>query len=170
MGVFGKFHGPNNTGKLHSCAARLYSCRMSEFTLEAADRLRRAVGDMVRTTQQKENRPDGQLETLGFLIREGPQSIAQLARRRRIRHQSMSSTVVELEAHGLVVRSPDPADGRGVIIMLTDDGAAMVQKSRDDRSSALLRAAQAVLTQEELATLAQTAGIFDKLRFALTEE
>ena len=143
---------------------------MSEFTLDAADRLRRAVGDMVRTTQQAENRPDGQLETLGFLIREGPQSIAQLARRRRIRHQSMSSTVVELEAQGLVVRSPDPADGRGVIIMLTDDGAALVQKSRDDRSSSLLRAAHAALTPEELATLARTAELFDKIRLATTAE
>jgi len=141
---------------------------MSEFTLEDADRLRRAVGDMVRTTQQAENRPAGQLETLGFLIREGPQSIAQLARRRRIRHQSMSSTVVELETQGLVVRSPDPSDGRGVIIMLTDDGAALVQKSRDDRSSALLKAAQAALTPDELTTLAQTAELFDKIRLATT--
>jgi len=140
---------------------------MSEFTLESADRLRRAVGDMVRTIQQREDLPDGLIQTLGFLLREGPQSIAQLARLRRIRHQSMSAAVAELEGKGLVVRSPDPADGRSLIIVLTDAGAALVQQSRDDRSSAILRAAESALTPDELATLARTAELFDKVRVAM---
>ena len=140
---------------------------MSEFTLESADRLRRAVGDMVRTIQQREDLPDGLIQTLGFLLREGPQSIAQLARLRRIRHQSMSAAVAELEGKGLVVRSPDPADGRSLIIVLTDAGAALVQQSRDDRSSAILRAAESALTPDELATLARTADLFDKVRVAM---
>lgn len=140
---------------------------MSEFTLEAADRLRRAVGDMVRVIQQGEDLPGGLIETLGFLLREGPQSIAQLARLRRIRHQSMSAAVAELEAQGLVMRSPDPADGRSVIVVLTTAGAALVQESRDTRSTAILRAAQSVLSADELATLSRTAGIFDKVRVAM---
>ena len=140
---------------------------MSQFTLESADRLRRAVGDMVRTIQQREDLPDGLIQTLGFLLREGPQSIAQLARLRRIRHQSMSAAVAELEGKGLVVRSPDPADGRSLIIVLTDAGAALVQQSRDDRSSAILRAAESALTPDELATLARTAELFDKVRVAM---
>lgn len=140
---------------------------MSEFTLETADRLRRAVGDMVRTIQQGEDLPGGLIETLGFLVREGPQSIAELARLRRIRHQSMSSAVAGLEAQGLVVRSPDPADGRSVIIVVTEAGTAMVQQSRDTRSSAIQRAAESALTAEELATLARTAEIFDKVRIAM---
>jgi len=140
---------------------------MSEFTLESADRLRRSVGDMVRTIQQGEGLPGGLIETLGFLLREGPQSIAQLARLRRIRHQSMSSAVADLEARHLVVRSPDPADGRSVIVVLTDEGAAMVEKSRADRSTAILRAAESSLTADELAALSRTAEIFDKVRIAL---
>ena len=140
---------------------------MSELTLEAADRLRRAVGDMVRTIQQGEDLPGGLIETLGFLVREGPQSIAALARLRRIRHQSMSSAVADLEAQGLVVRSPDPADGRSVIIVVTEAGTAMVQESRDTRSSAIQRAAESALTAEELTTLARTAEIFDKVRVAM---
>lgn len=140
---------------------------MSEFTLESADRLRRAVGDMVRTIQQGEDLPGGLIETLGFLVREGPQSIAQLARLRRIRHQSMSAAVSDLEKQGLVERSPDPADGRSVIIVVTEAGTALVQKSRDTRSSAIQLAAQSTLTADELATLARTAAIFDKLRAAL---
>lgn len=142
---------------------------MTEFTLEAADRLRRSVGDMVRTIQQGEGLPGGLIETLGFLVREGPQSIAQLARLRRIRHQSMSSAVADLETQGLVVRSPDPADGRSVIIVVTEAGTAMVQESRDTRSSAIQRAAESALTAEELATLARTAELFDKVRVAMAE-
>ncbi|MCS5733754.1 MarR family winged helix-turn-helix transcriptional regulator [Herbiconiux daphne] len=140
---------------------------MSEFTLETADRLRRSVGDLVRAVQQIEGIPGGQIETLGFLFRDGPQSIAQLARRRRIRHQSMSSTVAELETQGLVTRSPDPADGRGVLIELTGPGSEAIRESRRRRSTLLLDAAEKALTADERSHLAQTAELFEKLREAL---
>lgn len=141
---------------------------MTEFTLEAADRLRRSVGDLTRTIQQLEGTPGGQIETLGFLYRDGAQTIAQLARRRRIRHQSMSSTVAELEAQRLVKRSPDPADGRGVLIELTEAGSAAIVTSRFNRSTLLHDAAARTLTADERSHLAATAELLEKLRADLT--
>ena len=143
---------------------------MSEFTLETADILRRAVGDMVRAIQQTEDIPGGQIEALGFLFRDGPLSIAQLARRRKIRHQSMSATVADLQGQGLVARTPDPADGRGVLIELTASGSAMIRESRLTRSTVILHAAERALTPAELTTLAQVSVLFDKVRVEITRD
>lgn len=140
---------------------------MTEITIETADRFRRAVGDFVRAIQQTEDAPGGQIETLGFLVRGGAQSVAQLARHRRVRHQSMRETVSELEAQGMVVKSPDPADGRGVLVTVTDAGSAVIDVSRVRRSSGIVRAAASALTDDERATLARTAEILDKLRDAI---
>lgn len=120
------------------------------FDLDAADEMRSAIGMLVRAVREiSVERPEGQLETLGLLTREGPQSIADLARRRRIRHQSMSATVAELEAQGLVERSPDPSDARGVLISLTSEGSGAIASSRTERATAILRAVETTLDDEE---------------------
>jgi DNA-binding MarR family transcriptional regulator len=141
--------------------------RHREFTLDDADALRRAIGESVRAIRRTENTPEGQIEALGFLTRDGAHSIAALARLRRVRHQSMSATVADLEAQGLVERSPDPADARGVLVSVTEAGAAMIAESRVRRSTRILVAADAVLTAEERATLARAAAALDKLTAAL---
>jgi DNA-binding MarR family transcriptional regulator len=82
----------------------------------------------------------------------------------------MSSTVAELEKQGLVTRSPDPADGRGVLIELTDAGSAAIVQSRHRRSTLILDAAENALTAEERARLASTAELFDKLRVVLSAQ
>lgn len=140
---------------------------MAAFSIESADDLRRAVGELVRAVRLTEDVPEGQVETLGFLVRDGAQSIASLARQRRIRHQSMSATIAELEARGFVIRSSDPADARGVLIELTSAGSAMILESRRRRSSLILRAAERALTDEERLILAGTPELFDKLIGAL---
>lgn len=141
--------------------------RHHEFTLDDANELRRAIGESVRAIRRSEPTPEGQIEALGFLARDGAHSIAALARLRRVRHQSMSATVAELEAQGLVERSPDPADARGVRVELTQAGAAMIAESRVRRSTRILEAANAVLTPEERRTLAAASVALDKLTAAL---
>lgn len=140
---------------------------MSEFTLESAEGVRRAIGELVRAVRLREDAPEGQLETLGFLAREGALSIASLARRRRIRHQSMSSVVAELEDRGLVSRSPDPADARCILVVLTAAGAALVEESRLRRAGVILSAAREALTMEEREALASAPELLDKLVAAL---
>lgn len=136
---------------------------MTDFTLDSADGLRRSIGDLARVVRGTENTPDGQIETLGFLVRDGSQSIANLARLRRVRHQSMSTVVVELESRGLVARSADPADARGVLIELTTAGHTMIRESRDRRSRVIKAAAEISLSAEERTALAGTSALLDKL-------
>ncbi|MCU1407641.1 MAG: hypothetical protein JWQ43_3944 [Glaciihabitans sp.] len=143
---------------------------MTEFTIESADRLRRAIGDSVRAVQRTEETPAGQIEALGFLARDGAQSIARLARLRHVRHQSMSGTVAELEAQGLLVRTADPADGRSVLVELTPAGTVVIEESRLRRSRMILHAAERALTPSERATLALAAELLEKLASDLVAE
>lgn len=140
------------------------------FTLDDADRLRRSIGDSVRAMRRFESTPEGQVEVLGFLVRDGACSIATLARLRRVRHQSMRTTVADLEQGGLVTRAPDPSDARGVLVSVTDRGIAMIDALRLRRSTRILEAAERALEPAERAVLAQTAGVMDKLTAALRDE
>ncbi|WP_181431180.1 MarR family winged helix-turn-helix transcriptional regulator [Curtobacterium sp. MCBD17_021] len=137
------------------------------FTLDDANALRRAICDSTRAVRRSETEPEGQVEVLGFLVRDGAQSIAGLARLRRVRHQTMRVTVADLEAQGLVERTPDPADARGVLISLTDAGRVTIEELRTRRSERVLAAAERVLTPEERAVLADAADVIVKLTAAL---
>lgn len=140
------------------------------FTLDDANELRRAIGESVRAIRRSETTPEGQIEALGFLARDGATSIATLARLRRVRHQTMSATVADLEAQGLVARAADPSDARGVLVSLTPTGTAMIAESRVRRSARILAAAEAALTSDERAVLARAASALDKLTAALQSD
>lgn len=140
------------------------------FTLDDANELRRAIGESVRAIRRTETTPEGQLEVLGFLARDGAHSIAALARLRRVRHQSMRGTVADLEAQGLVERAPDPSDARGVLVSLTGAGREVIEQSRTERSARVLAAAERALTLAERAVLARAAAALDKLTAALRDD
>ncbi|HEY0780561.1 MAG TPA: MarR family transcriptional regulator [Gemmatirosa sp.] len=53
------------------------------------------------------------------LERDGPASVAELARAEGVRPQSMGATVAVLEAAGLVDGTPDPTGGRRTVLSLT---------------------------------------------------
>lgn len=142
---------------------------MPDLDLDSANELRRAVGEIVRVIRRTEDTPEGQIETLGFLVRDGAQSIASLARRRRVRHQSMSGTVAELEVQGLVTRSADPNDARSILVALTSDGVEMIRASRLRRSTLILDAARGVLSPAERELLTEVAAVFDRLTAELNE-
>lgn len=138
-----------------------------EFTLEHANDLRRVIGETVRAVRRSEAAPEGQIEVLGFLARDGAQSMAALARLRRVRHQTMRVTVTDLEGKGLVRREPDPDDGRGFLVTLTDEGEAMIAEFRERRARVVRDAAERALTPEERADLVRATIALDKLARAL---
>lgn len=78
----------------------------------------------------------------------GP-SVADLARASRVAPQSMNEFVANLEAKGLVARSPDPSNRRILRAFLTPDGAQLL-KMCDRRMDKLERDLFGVLTAEEL--------------------
>ncbi|WP_435300052.1 MarR family winged helix-turn-helix transcriptional regulator [Timonella sp. A28] len=77
-------------------------------------------------------------------------------------HQSALSRLVErLELRGLVSRIPDPHDGRGTIITLTEAGRAMQRKYGQQHVDQIAHYVGTALNREELEALER---ITEKLR------
>jgi DNA-binding MarR family transcriptional regulator len=75
----------------------------------------------------------------------------------------MGATVAAIEAEGLVRRSPDPRDGRRVVISLTDAGRRTLAENRARRQEWLEGAMEARLSQAELATIRDAVAVLNRL-------
>ncbi|WP_253671750.1 MarR family winged helix-turn-helix transcriptional regulator [Streptoalloteichus tenebrarius] len=92
--------------------------------------------------------PPTQLIVLSLLMEHGPTRIGELAARVPCSQPTATTVVAGLEGTGLVRRQPDPADGRAVLITLTDEGQErVVWVAR--REAELLDLRMAELTPEE---------------------
>lgn len=67
---------------------------------------------------------------LSGLARTGPRNAAELAAVVGLDRSGVSRHASRLEAAGLLRREPDPDDGRSVLLVLTDAGAAAVAEAR----------------------------------------
>jgi|SRR6266545_1625342 DNA-binding MarR family transcriptional regulator len=105
-----------------------------------ASELRLVLGRLVRRMRAEVRLPIAQTAVLGRLDRDGPTTVSALATAERVRPQSMSQTVGELEADGLVSRRPDPTDRRQLLVELTDAGHATLADERRHREGWLARA------------------------------
>src|SRR5580698_10592644 len=66
--------------------------------------------------------------TLAALEEFGPDSQSGLSDRTGIYRSDLVATINELTARGLVVRAPDPADGRRNAITITDEGRRQLKR------------------------------------------
>jgi DNA-binding MarR family transcriptional regulator len=99
---------------------------------------------------------------LARLSRDGPATIADLARAESMKPQSMGTTIAALEEMGLVERRPHPTDGRQVLIELTGKGIALRQSAREAKQTWLAQAI-AQLDEQERQTLFQAGEIIRRL-------
>jgi DNA-binding MarR family transcriptional regulator len=118
-----------------------------------ASELRLVLGRLVRRMRAEGRLPLAQMAVLGRLDRGGATTVSALATAERVRPQSMSQTVGELEADGLVTRSPDPTDRRQLLVELTDTGHTTLADERRHREGWLARAIAEDLSPAERATL-----------------
>lgn len=106
--------------------------------------------------------PLTQAAVLGRLDREGEQSIGALAAHESVRPQSMSQTICELEAEGLVQRRPDASDARRTQVSITAGGRAALDADRAAREG-WLGEAIARLSDEEQQTLQEAVELLSRL-------
>jgi DNA-binding MarR family transcriptional regulator len=132
--------------------------------VDLAEDLRAAVGDFVRRVRAHDTMPAGQAAVLGHLSRGGALSIADLARREQVRHQSMTRTVNLLAEQELVALSPAETDRRQVVVLITEAGAARLAEERRTRAAAIATALREQLTPEERAVVARLPGILRKVQ------
>ncbi len=128
-----------------------------------ASELRVVLGRLLRRLRAEHRVPLTQAAVLGRLDRDGTQSIGDLAGAEQVRPQSMSQTLAELEADGLVRRLPDERDGRRTLVELTDDGRDTLIQDRALREGWLTSAIAEGFSESELKVLEQAVGLLRRL-------
>jgi DNA-binding MarR family transcriptional regulator len=128
--------------------------------------LRACLGPLVRRLRRF--KPDGELtlsqtSVLVRLDREGPATQSTLAAGEGIRPQSMGTIVAALRARGLVARAADPADGRQVLVSLTEAGREGLRGARRERSRRLVLAITAELSPAEQEQLAAALPLLERI-------
>ena len=125
-----------------------------------------SVGALVRRARLA--RVEGELTmpertALSLLDHTGPTTSSALARQVQITAQAMGATLGGLQARGLVERSPDPQDGRRVVLALTDAGRQALADKRSARTELVARALADGFTPTELEQLAAVAPLIERL-------
>jgi DNA-binding MarR family transcriptional regulator len=75
--------------------------------------------------------------TLATLEREGPKRLTELAALQQVAQPSMSALIARLESQQLVERSTNAADGRLVIVSITERGRSVLTSIMERRSRLL---------------------------------
>ncbi|MEZ0092305.1 MarR family winged helix-turn-helix transcriptional regulator [Streptacidiphilus sp. EB129] len=101
---------------------------------------------------------------LSQLNRSGPTTSSALAREVQITAQAMGATLGALRERGLVERSPDPDDGRRVVLTVTDAGLQALKDKRNARTELIAQAlTSGAFTPAELEQLAAVAPLLERL-------
>lgn len=88
---------------------------------------------------------------LGRLGREGPQRLTELARAENVSQPNMTQLVTRMERAGLVRRTADRTDGRGVLVEATDTGLEVFRQRRAERAEALRQLVEQLSEPEQQA-------------------
>lgn len=138
--------------------------------VDVAAALRDSIGLLRRRLRQvRAERADGggitlpESAALLRLDRGGPATSSALARQEQISPQSMGATLASLETRGLVGRQPDPADGRRVVISITEAGRQVLRDRRGEHTELLSRALSAGFTPDEIDVLRAAAPLLERL-------
>jgi DNA-binding MarR family transcriptional regulator len=132
-------------------------------TTRLASELRIELGQLMRRLRAEHRFSLSQGEVLGRLDREGTRSIGDLALAVRVRPQSMTQTISDLEADGLVARCADPADGRRILVALTEQGRETLEADRRTREGWLASAIAEDLSSEEQQVLLEAIVLLRRL-------
>ncbi|HET9719392.1 MAG TPA: MarR family transcriptional regulator [Solirubrobacteraceae bacterium] len=128
-----------------------------------ASELRVVLGRLLRRLRAEHRVPLTQAAVLGRLDREGAQSIGDLAAAEQVRPQSMSQTLGELEAEGLVRRQPDARDGRRILVELTHQGRLELVEDRAVREGWLASTLTEHFSEAELRVLERAVALLQRL-------
>jgi DNA-binding MarR family transcriptional regulator len=132
-------------------------------TTRLASELRMVLGQLMRRLRAEHRFSLSQGAVLGRLDRGGSMSIGDLAVAERVRPQSMTQTISDLEAEGLIARRADPGDGRRTLVDLTEQGRSILEEDRRQREGWLAQAIAEDLSLDEQRILAEAADLLRRL-------
>jgi DNA-binding MarR family transcriptional regulator len=128
-----------------------------------ASELRVVLGRLVRRLRAENRFPLTHGAVLSRLERDGPLSTAALAAAERVRPQSMSQTLAELEADGLIARRAAAHDGRCRLIEVTEAGRTALGQDRELREGWLAHAIAEEFSADERAVLERAVALLARL-------
>ena len=133
---------------------------------EVAAVLQGAIGLLVRKMRQAHLPGEltlAESSALNRLGKGGPATSSDLAKQDRISPQSMGATLAALEQRGLIERHRDPADGRRIMLSVSDAGRQMISDRRGARAGQLAAALRAAFTDGEVSQLRAAAPLLERL-------
>ena len=138
--------------------------RPSDELDESATRLRIGIARLARRLRQEADSglSPSQLSCLATVGRDGPLSLRSLAGRERVAAPTITGIVARLEIDGLVERTPDPTDGRGKIVTITETGRDRISEVRQ-KKNVWLRARLAQLGDDDARALLAAADVMERL-------
>jgi DNA-binding MarR family transcriptional regulator len=107
--------------------------------------------------------------TLRRLERNGPHRLCELHTPEGVSQPAMTQLVTRLEKEGLARRGSDPADGRAVVVSITEAGQAAVARRREGRAVALSALLER-LPAEDHAAIVRALPALDRLGDLLAEQ
>ena len=140
--------------------------RIPERVGLALTELRRGTAQDLRSRLYGELVDLAQADALQVIARLGGCKMSELAAELRVDASTATRTVRRLTDAGLVERAVSPADGRAVLVSLTDDGMAMVAEI-GVRGRGAVRSILAGFTAEEQVHLVR---LLEKLVMAVDSE
>jgi DNA-binding MarR family transcriptional regulator len=129
-----------------------------------AARLRLGVTRLARRLRQEAEAgvTPSMLSALSSAERQGSLTMRELCHAEQVQPPTMTRIVAALVEAGLVVREPDPIDGRVAWVRVTPDGRRLLERSRRRKEAYLAKALRS-LEPEELRTLEAAAEILERL-------
>ena len=129
-----------------------------------AESVRGTVSRFVRAVRERSGtQSNAQNETLAFLERVGPVSIATLASSRGVTHQTMRLIVMKLVDQGFLRLMRDTKDGRAYLVLMTKTGRAQLTRDRAARADWLTQQFLSNTNHEEREILRRAISTLDKL-------
>ena len=140
---------------------------------QCAIRLRAAVSGLsrrLRSATADVGLSPSKLATLAHVHHGGPMTPTELAAREKVKLQSLTRLLAELEAQGLLAREPHASDARQSVLSLSREGLAQLKAVARSRENSLAAAMARHLSAEEIATLQAACALMDRVAAELGED
>ncbi|MGW4245746.1 MarR family winged helix-turn-helix transcriptional regulator [Nocardia sp. NPDC004722] len=131
-----------------------------------AEELQAVVSGLVRRMRAVSPSRDvspSQVSILKRLDRDGPATVADLARADQIRHQSVATAVAALVERGLLSRTTDDHDLRRKLLSITETGRALLSERRGAGHGHIAELIGERLTGAERRQLAESLPLLERL-------
>ncbi len=135
-------------------------------SVQTSSDLRVAIGRLARRIKQLYEEGEvtfSETSVLSRLSREGPTTPGALAAAEHVRPQAIVTTLNGLERRGLIERSPDPSDGRRVVVTMTELGKQVLTDKGWTVTQAFATALETRFSPAEQSLLRAALPLLDRL-------